>query len=149
MAEIEGYNMPDELYYHKEHAWARVEDDGNVTVGMNDMFQKTSGDIVSVDLPMEGDEVEQEETVGKVQSSKWIGKLISPVAGEVVEVNEELDSDSSLVNTDPYGEGWILKITPSNLEEDLGKLMKGDAVVPWLKGEIEKAKEGTEGAKEE
>ena len=149
MAEIEGYNMPDELYYHKDHAWARVEDDGKVTVGMNDMFQKSSGDIVSIDLPMEGDEVEQEETVGKIQSSKWIGKLISPLAGEVVEVNEGLDSDSSLVNSAPYGEGWVLKIEPSNLEEDLGKLMKGDAVVPWLEGEIEKANKGAEGAKEE
>jgi glycine cleavage system H protein len=149
MAEIEGYNMPDELYYHADHAWARVEDDGNVTVGMNDMFQKSSGDIVSVDLPMEGDDVEQDETVGKIQSSKWIGKLISPVAGEVAAVNEELDSDSSLVNKDPYGEGWVLKIAPSNLDGDLGKLMKGDAVVPWLKGEIEKAEKGAEGAKEE
>ena len=110
MAEIEGYNMPDELYYHKEHAWAKVEDDGNVRVGMNDMFQQSSGDIVYIDMPMEGDEVEQDETIGKVQSSKWIGKLISPVAGEVVAVNEELDSDSSLVNTDPYGEGWICKL---------------------------------------
>jgi len=148
MAEIEGYNMPDELHYHKEHAWARVEDDGNVTVGMNDMFQKTSGDIVYVDMPMEGDEVEQDETIGKVQSSKWIGKLISPVAGEVVELNEEVESDSAVINKDPYGEGWILKIKPSNLDGDLGKLMKGDAVGEWLKGEVEKAKKGAEGAKE-
>ena len=74
MAVVEGYNMPDELYYHDEHAWAKVEDDGNIRVGMNDMFQGTSGDIVYVDLPFDGDEVEQGETCGKVQSSKWIGK---------------------------------------------------------------------------
>ncbi len=149
MAEIEGYNMPDELHYHKDHAWARVEDDGNVTVGMNDMFQQNSGDIVYLDMPMEGDDVEQDETIGKVQSSKWIGKLISPVAGEVVELNEEVESDSAVINKDPYGEGWILKIKPSNLDEDLGSLMKGEAVEPWLKGEIERAKKGAEGAKEE
>jgi glycine cleavage system H protein len=148
MAEIEGYNMPDELHYHKDHAWARVEDDGNVTVGMNDMFQQNSGDIVYLDMPMEGDEVEQDETIGKVQSSKWIGKLISPLAGEVVALNEAVESDSAIINKDPYGEGWILKIKPSNLDGDLGSLMKGDAVEPWLKGEIEKAKKGAEGAKE-
>jgi glycine cleavage system H protein len=116
---------------------------------MNDMCQKTAGDIVYVDLPMEDDEVSQGETCGKIQSSKWIGKLISPVSGEIVAVNEELDSDSSLVNKDPYGEGWIMLVKPSKLDEELGSLMKGDAVEPWLKGEIEKAEKGAEGAKEE
>jgi glycine cleavage system H protein len=149
MAEIEGYNMPDDLYYHSEHAWAKVEDDGKVRVGMDDLFAKTAGDIVYVDMPMEGDDVSQDETIGKVQSSKWIGKLISPVAGEVAELNEEVESDSTLVNSDPYGQGWILTIEPSNLDEDLGKLMKGDAVAPWIKAEAEKAKKGAEGAKEE
>ena len=149
MAEIEGYNMPDELYYHSEHAWAKVEDDGKVRVGMDELFAKTAGDIVYVDMPMEGDDVSQEETIGKVQSSKWIGKLISPVAGEVVELNEEVESDSAVINKDPYGEGWILKIKPSNLDGDLGNLMKGGAVGEWLKSEVEKAKKGAEGAKEE
>ena len=149
MAEIEGYNMPDELYYHSEHAWAKVEDDGKVRVGMDDLFAKTAGDIVYVDMPMEGDDVSQDETIGKVQSSKWIGKLISPIAGEVAELNEEVESDSTLVNSDPYGQGWILTIEPSNLDEDLGKLMKGDAVAPWIKAEDERAKKGAEGAKEE
>jgi glycine cleavage system H protein len=148
MPTIEEYNMPDELSFHKDHAWAKVGDDGKVTVGMSEFFAKTAGDIVYVDMPMEGDDVEQEETIGKVQSSKWIGKLISPIAGEVVELNEELESDSSLINKDPYGEGWILKIEPSNLDDDLAKLMKGDAVEPWIKGEIERAKKGAEGAQE-
>jgi glycine cleavage system H protein len=139
MAIIEGYNMPDELYYHPEHAWVRVEEDGSVTVGMNDFFQKEAGDVVSVDLPFEGDEVEQGETCGKIQSAKWIGKLISPISGEITEVNEELESDSSLINKDPYGSGWIMKITPSNLDSDLSNLMKGEKIIDWLKGEIERA----------
>ena len=141
MAVIEGYNMPDELYYHDEHAWAKVEDDGNVRVGMNDMFQGTSGDIVYVDLPFEGDEIEQGDTCGKVQSSKWIGKLVAPVAGEIVEVNEELDSDSTVINSDPYGTGWIMLVEPSSLEEDLETLHHGDDVEPWLVGELQKAEE--------
>lgn len=141
MAVFEGYNMPDELYYHSEHAWARIEDDGNVSVGMNDFFQEAAGDIVYVDLPFEGDEVAQRETCGKIQSSKWIGKLISPVSGEIIAVNEALDEDSTIINKDPYGEGWIMKITPSNLKEDLANLMQGEKVAEWLRGEIKKGEE--------
>lgn len=141
MAVFEGYNMPDELYYHSEHAWARVEDDGNVSVGMNDFFQEAAGDIVYVDLPFEGDEVAQGETCGKIQSSKWIGKLISPVSGEIIVVNEALDEDSTIINKEPYGEAWIMKITPSNLKEDLANLMQGEKVAEWLRGEIKKGEE--------
>lgn len=141
MAVFEGYNMPDELYYHSEHAWARVEDDGNVSVGMNDFFREAAGDIVYVDLPFEGDEVAQGETCGKIQSSKWIGKLISPVSGEIIAVNEALDEDSTIINKEPYGGGWIMKITPSSLKEDLANLMQGEKVAEWLRGEIKKGEE--------
>ncbi|UCD84238.1 MAG: glycine cleavage system protein GcvH [Deltaproteobacteria bacterium] len=134
------YDLPDELYYHEEHSWAKVED-GKVKVGMNDMFQSSAGDIVYVDLPFEGDEVTQGEVCGKIQSRKWIGKLVAPVSGEIAEVNSELESDTTLINKEPYGGGWIVVIEPSNLDEDLGKLMKGDAVVSWMEAEIKRAKE--------
>lgn len=140
MAEIGGYNMPDELYYHTEHAWVKVED-GKARIGMNDMFQGTSGDIVYVDLPFEGDSVEAGEVCGKIQSAKWIGKLVAPVSGEIVEVNEELENDSTLINKDPYGEGWIMVVEPSGLDADLGNLMQGNAVREWLEAEIKKAEE--------
>ena len=140
MAEIGGYNMPDELYYHTEHAWVKVED-GKARIGMNDMFQGTSGDIVYVDLPFEGDSVESGEVCGKIQSAKWIGKLVAPVAGEIVEVNEELENDSTLINKDPYGDGWIMVVEPSGLDGDLGNLMQGDVVKEWLEGEIKKSEE--------
>ncbi|MDI6703911.1 MAG: glycine cleavage system protein H [bacterium] len=145
MSIIEGYDMPDDLYYHSEHAWARIEDDGSVRVGMNDFYLKAAGDVVSVDLPFEGDEIEQGETCGKVQTAKWIGKLVSPVSGEVTSVNEKLEGDSSIMNKDPYGEGWIMVINPSNLEEDLTNLLQGEKMVEWLKGEIKKAEEGKKG----
>jgi glycine cleavage system H protein len=135
MATIHGYNMPDELYYHKDHSWARV-DGTRVTVGMNDMFQKESGDIVFVDLPEEEDEVEQGEVCGKVQSRKWIGKLVAPVSGEIVEINEDLEDDTSLINSDPYGEGWILVIEASNLDEELGNLYHGESVVGFIDVEV-------------
>ncbi|KPJ50616.1 hypothetical protein AMJ40_02315 [candidate division TA06 bacterium DG_26] len=142
MALIEGYNMPDELYYHSEHAWAKVQDDGNVRVGMNDFYQKLAGDTTYVDLPFEGDEIGQGEVSGKLQSAKWVGKFCSPVSGEIVEVNHKLEDDATLVNKDPYGEGWIVLIKPSNLEEELKKLVHGAAVGPWLKSEKEKVEKG-------
>ena len=138
MATIHGYDMPDELYYHKEHSWARVEGT-RVTVGMHDMFQKESGDIVFVDLPEEEDEVEQGEVCGKIQSRKWIGKLVAPVSGEIVEVNEELEDDTSLINTDCYGKGWILVIEASNLDEELKNLYHGEAVVSFINEEVKLA----------
>lgn len=140
MAEIKGYNMPDELYYHEEHSWARVEGK-TVTVGMDDFFQKEAGDIVFVDLPDEEDEVEQGEVCGKIQSRKWIGKLVAPISGEITATNEALEEDTSLVNTDPYGQGWILKIEASNLEDDLAALTHGEAVVPFIEKEVRRAEE--------
>jgi len=140
MADIKGYNLPDELYYHKDHSWARVEGT-RVTVGMNDFFQQEAGDIVFVDLPDEDDEVSQGEICGKIQSRKWIGKLVAPVSGEIVEINEEMEDDASLINTDPYGEGWILIIEAENPDSELGDLMQGDDVVSFIEHEIQVAEE--------
>lgn len=143
MAEIKGYDMPDELYYHEEHSWARV-DGTKVTVGMTDMFQKEAGDIVFVDLPEEEDEVEQGEVCGKIQSRKWIGKLVAPVSGEIVEINEDLEEDTSLINSDPYGEGWILVIEAEEEEDlasELDSLIHGEAVVDFIEREIKRAEE--------
>ena len=149
MADIKGYNMPDELFYHEEHSWARVEGT-KVTVGMSDLFQKEAGDIVFVDLPDEEDEVSQGETCGKIQSRKWIGKLVAPVSGEITEINEEMEEDTALINTDPYGEGWILVIEAGDedeLQSELKNLIHGDAVQDFVEREIAKAEE--EKAKDE
>ena len=140
MANIKGYDFPDELYYHEEHSWARVKD-GKVVVGMNDMFKKEAGDIVFVDLPEEEDEVEQGEVCGKIQSRKWIGKLCAPVSGEIIEVNENLEDDTGLINEDPYGDGWIISIKPNNLENELDNLIHGDAVVDFVEREIKHTEE--------
>ena len=149
MAEIKGYDMPDELFYHEEHSWAKVAGT-KVTVGMSDLFQKEAGDIVFVDLPEEEDEVSQGETCGKIQSRKWIGKLVAPVSGEITEINEEMEEDTSLINTDPYGEGWILVIEAEDedeLQAELKNLIHGDAVQGFVEQEITKAEE--EKAKDE
>ncbi|MBW1789037.1 MAG: glycine cleavage system protein GcvH [Deltaproteobacteria bacterium] len=137
---MKGYNMPDDLYYHQEHSWARV-DGTRVTVGMTDFFQQEAGDVVFVDLPDEDEDVEQGEVCGKIQSRKWIGKLVAPVSGEIVEINEDLEEDTSLINSDPYGEGWILVIEAEDLDSDLENLIQGDAVAEFIESEIQKAEE--------
>ena len=140
MAVIKGYNMPDELYYHKDHSWAKV-DGTRVTVGMNDFFQKEAGDIVFVDLPDTEEEISQGEVCGKIQSRKWIGKLVAPLSGEILETNEALEDDTSLINSDPYGKGWILVIEASNLEEELENLMQGNSLTSFLEAEVKRAEE--------
>jgi glycine cleavage system H protein len=139
---IKDYELPDDLFYHSEHAWAKLEDDGRVRVGMNDFFQAAAGEIVYVDLPFEDDDVSQGETCGKVQSSKWVGKLVAPVSGTIVEVNEELEGDSTLINKDPYGAGWIMVVKPEDWDEEKAKLIEGEGPVKsWIEGEIKKAED--------
>ena len=152
MTKIKEYDFPDDLYYHEKYAWAKVEEGNKVRVGMTDIFQKEAGDVVYVDLPFQGDDVEQGETCGKIQSSKWIGKLISPVSGAILEVNEQLEDDSTLINKDPYGDGWIMVLEPSNLEPDLKNLMQADGLDSWVEAELKRAeqlrKKGEEGKEE-
>jgi len=145
VAEIEEYECPDDLYYHKEHTWARVEYK-KVRIGVTDFAQKSAGDIVYVDLPFEGDEIEQGEPFGKMQSAKWIGELYAPISGEIISVNEILDRKPTLINESPYESGWVIVIKPSNLEEELKTLMTHETgLADWLKGEIERVKAETEG----
>ncbi|VVB85886.1 Glycine cleavage system H protein [uncultured archaeon] len=140
MVEIEGYKLPDELYYTKDHTWARVEDDGTVIVGMDAYGAKAAGNIEFIDLPMEEDEFESGEAFGSLESAKWVGGLLMPVGGTVIAVNEKIEDELNLLSEDPYGEGWLIKIRPTNLKEDLKALVHGDGVGPWLKKEIETRK---------
>ena len=140
MVEIEGYNLPDELYYTKDHTWARVEENGSVTVGMDAFGAKSAGNIEFIDLPMDDDEFEGGEAFGSLESAKWVGGLLMPVSGTVTEVNENIEDELDLLAKDPYGEGWLIKVKPANLKDDLKALVHGADVVPWLKKEIETRK---------
>lgn len=133
MVDVEGYTLPDDLYYHKEHMWVKLEGDSCV-VGVNDFAQKLAGEISYIELPVEG-EVKQDEEVGTIETGKWVGKLFAPLSGEITGVNESLEDDPTLVNKDPYEEGWIYKMTVKD-QGDLGNLLKGDKAVEWLKKEI-------------
>ncbi len=137
--EIEGYKFPDDIYYHKEHYWAKVE--GNtVIMGTSDFAQKLAGQIVYVELPSVGRVVEQGKPCGSMESGKWVGRVYAPVSGKVEACNQELEDTPELINESPYEKGWISKISPSNLQAELQNLMKGDSLKEFIKTEIERVK---------
>ncbi len=125
MTTIDQYEFPDDLYYDKEHIWARVEGD-TVTIGMSQFGQELAGEIVYVEVPRVGRTVSQGEAFMSMESGKWVGRIKAPVSGEIVEANEEVEWESTVVNEDPYGEGWLAKIAASDLSE-LGNLLKADS----------------------
>ncbi|TFH12966.1 glycine cleavage system protein GcvH [Candidatus Bathyarchaeota archaeon] len=127
------YKIAEGLYYTKEHEWAKKLDDGMVAVGIDDYAQAQLHEVVYVELPVVGSEISQAEAVGAVESVKAVSDFYCPVSGKVVEVNVSLLDSPEQINNDPYGEGWIAKIEPSNLEADLGKLMDAAAYAEYLK----------------
>jgi glycine cleavage system H protein len=135
--DFEGYSLPDELHYHKEHYWARVEGD-LVVMGSTDFAQKLAGQIVYVELPGPGRAVEQGKPIGSLESGKWVGRVYAPVSGKVEAANHELEDQPELINESPYDKGWICKIRPSNLQEELKNLMQGAPLLDFMKTEIER-----------
>ena len=134
--EIEGYEVPEDLYYTDDHFWARVEDDGKVRIGIDAFGGTAVGTIEFIDLPMEDDEFEAGDAFGSMESAKWVGGLTMPVSGTVIEVNEDIEDDPGLMAEDPYGDGWLILVEPSNLEEDLKKLNHGDKLRSWFEEDI-------------
>jgi len=136
---IEDYTFPDDLYYHKEHFWARV--DGNVvTIGTTDFAQKLAGQVVYVELPSPGKAVEQGKPCGSMESGKWVGRIYSPVSGKIEAINGELEDTPELINESPYEKGWMCKIKASNLQEELKNLMKVDGLSDFIRSEIDRVK---------
>ena len=109
-------NFPNELKYSKDHEWIKI--DGDVaTVGITEFAQTELGDIVFVDVDTEGEVLEKEEVFGSVEAVKTVSDLFMPVTGEVLEFNHNLDENPELINTDPYGAGWIIKVSISEIKE--------------------------------
>ncbi|MCJ2372695.1 glycine cleavage system protein GcvH [Pseudomonas sp. RGM 3321] len=115
-------NIPAELRFAESHEWARLEADGTVTVGISDHAQEALGDVVFVELPEVGKVFAAADTAGVVESVKAASDIYSPVAGEVIEVNEALGDSPELLNSEPYS-AWIFKLKPTAAEADLVKLL--------------------------
>jgi glycine cleavage system H protein len=110
---------PDDLYYNREHIWVRVQGNRG-TVGVTDFAQREMGELLFVDLPEEGAQVEKDDVFGTIESSKTVAELHSPLSGGVLSINKDLEEEPSLVNDDPYGSGWLVVIEvedPKELED--------------------------------
>lgn len=118
-------SVPKDYRYTDTHEWAKFEEDHVVSVGLTEYAQDKLGDIVSVELPRMGDEVEKGEPVGMVDSQKASSEMIAPVSGVVMEVNELLDDDPAVINSDPYDEGWFIRIEIEEVEQ-MDELMSAD-----------------------
>jgi glycine cleavage system H protein len=141
MVKIDGNEFPEDLYYHRDHMWVRVEGD-KVRMGYNDWAQEAAGKLVSIKTRKPGRSVKQGKTLGTVESGKWVGPLKVPLTGTIAEINEVISGNPGLINEDPYGEGWIAVIEADALDAELPSLIKGsdaEAMEAWLKSEKEKA----------
>jgi len=129
--DLQGYHIPEELMYTKEHEWAK-EEGGVVRIGVTDYAAKTLNDVVYITSPKVNDRVEQMKTMGTVESIKAVSEVYSPVSGTVTKVNSELDSHPELVNKSPYGEGWLVEVKPSNLATERKGLLDAKAYAAHL-----------------
>ena len=127
-------NVPVELKYAKTHEWARVNDDGSVTVGISDSAQDQLGDMVFIELPEVDQTVTAAEACAVVESVKAASDVYAPIGGEIVEVNEALADSPETVNQDAFGEGWLFRLQPADIGE-MAALMDGDAYETFLASE--------------
>lgn len=136
MVKVEGYEVPEGLYYSKDFAWMKVEGD-KVRIGITDYAQKSLREIVYAELPATGGEVRQGEPYGTLESVKAVSDLVAPVSGTIEEVGNEVQSKPETLNEDPYVKGWLLIVKPSNLQAELSNLMGFDAAVEWHKAQAQ------------
>ena len=126
MATFFNCNLPDDLYYLVDkHVWLRASGEGPVTVGISDVAQYLAGPIVSCTPKKAGRAVPKGQSVATIESSKWVGPVPAPVSGEIVEVNEAVRKNPGILNRDPYGLGWLVRLRPSSWEADRAELATG------------------------
>jgi len=136
MVTVDKYNLPEDLYYQRDHTWMKIEGD-LVRVGLDDFGQQAAGKILYVRIRPVGKTVNIDKTVASVESGKWVGAIKSPVDGEILQVNEKVQENPELVNSDCYGKGWIAILKPTNLKENLPQLIQGvNAIRTWIEKEI-------------
>ncbi len=130
MAEVRGCNIPEDRYYWVEkHAWARPEADGTVTIGITDVAQRLAKGIINATPKDVGRTVQKGKSVGTLESGKWVGPVTSPITGEIVEINETAKAKPSLINEDPYGQGWFVRLKPADWAGESAALVTGSAAV--------------------
>ncbi len=136
MVKVEGYEVPEGLYYSKDFEWIKIEGD-KVRMGITDYAQKSLREIVYAELPSAGGDVKQGEPYGTVESVKAVSDLVAAVSGTIEEVNGEVSSKPELLNEDPYVKGWLLVVKPANLQAELPNLMDFAKAVEWHKAQAQ------------
>jgi len=132
MKEIDELNLPEDLSYTEDHEWIQTDGD-TVKIGISDYAQDQLGDIVFVELPEVGDTLKKGDEFGTVESVKAVSELYIPISGEITGLNKSLEDAPEVVNTDPYNDGWMIEVQPSNPQE-LDELLDRNAYIEMLKG---------------
>ncbi len=140
MVKVEGFDFPDDLYYTDDQLWVKKED-GKVRIGLTAFGADLAGKIKFVRLRPAGKAVKAGKSIGTMESGKWTGPIKTPFTGTLVEVNENLKGNPSLLNDDPYGEGWIAVIEPDDFDSEVGSLQGADGLEAWAKKQIEEKKQ--------
>lgn len=135
--DLQGYHIPDDLMYTKEHEWAK-EEGGVVRIGITDYAAKTLNDVVYVTSPKLNDRVEQAKSMGTIESIKAVSEIYSPISGTVSKVNSQLDSHPELVNKSPYGDGWLIEVKSSNYPFEKKSLLDAGAYAGYLETLLKK-----------
>ncbi len=136
MVKVEAYEVPEGLYYSTDFEWIKIEGD-KVRMGITDYAQKSLREIVYAELPSAGTEVKQGEPYGTLESVKAVSDLVAAISGTVEEVNDAVQSSPETLNEDPYEQGWLVVIKPSNLQVELANLMDFDKAVEWHKAQAQ------------
>ena len=130
MASVKNCNLPDDLYYNVENnVWARKEADGTVTIGMTAYACALAGEVVAYTPKKVGRSVDLNKSAATIESGKWVGPVKTPIAGEVAAINDAVASNPKSINADPYGNGWLVKLKPSNWDGDSAALTTGAAAM--------------------
>ena len=137
--EIEGCLFPEDgiLYDVEDQMWVRFDDDGNITAGLTDVGQHIAGNILFLRPREIGDDVSIGKRVAIIESGKYVGPVHAPLSGKIIEINEDLRTKAGLINGDPYGAGWILRMKPSNLEAEAKLLRQGREAMVALREKLE------------
>jgi len=140
MADIQGCIFPDEgIFYDIENQmWVRFDDDGSITAGLTDIGQHIAGHLLYLRPKKVGDDIARGKRAAIIESGKYVGPINAPLSGKIIEVNPKVLSNAGVINEDPYSEGWILRIKPSNLGEERSSLLEGEAAMMAIQDKLER-----------
>ena len=140
MAEIQGCDFPEEgiSYDVESQMWVRFDDDGSITSGLTDIGQHIAGKILYIRPRKVGEDVRKGKRAAVIESGKYVGPINAPLTGKIIEINSKVLSNAGIINDDPYGEGWVFRLKPSDLEAERGKLLEGEAAMIALKDKLER-----------